>query len=112
MLKKQVLKKIDLFQLYIVNRKRRFICEFDSNEDNKIYLDMIKFFDDIVYKVITLKSKYDTSNKIDYTPINTYLMAMNNGTHTSNHYKRTNLYRIKNKWIMIKREINTLIGDD
>jgi hypothetical protein len=114
MLKKQVLKKIDNFYNYVRNRHEKFmnISRQHPEEDCQVYLDMDKFFNDLVYKITIFRAHYDLYDKLDFDQINVYLGVMNNSTHTSNHYKRTNLYRIKNKWMTIKQEINSLLGDD
>ena len=114
MLKKQVLKKIDNFYNYVRNRQEKFIKNKKQHleEDCQVYLDMDKFFNNLVYKITIFRAHYDLYDKLDFNAINLYLVVMNNSTYTSNHYKRTNLYRIKNKWMTIKQEINSLLGDD
>ena len=111
MLKNQIIKKIDNFYKYVRNRQEKFMNR-PIEEDYQFYLDMQNFFNCLIYKITIFRAYYELHNKLDFDRINVYLGVMNNITHTSNHYKRTNLYRIKNKWMMIKREINSLLGDD
>lgn len=114
MIKNQVIKKIDNFYKYVRNRHEKFIniSRQHPEEDPQLYIDMSNFFNCLISKIVNFKARYELHDKLDFDQINVYLGVMNTSTYTSNHCKRVNLYHIKNKWMTIKREINTLIGDD